>query len=453
MERVFDYIDAHAERALTLLKRLCRQPSISAEGLGLEEMAELTAALMREYGITAELLPTDGGPPLVYGALPGRGSHTLLFYNHYDVQPVDPLEEWTSPPFEPTQRDGKLFARGVSDNKGDLAVRLEAITALRDVLGELPLAIKFIVDGEEESGSPHFPAAVRAFKGKLAADFCLSEGTGLGPNRTPSLVLGVKGMLYVELSVQAAQVDAHSAYAAVVPNPSWRLVGALATLKDSAGRVAMQGFYDSVRPLSAQETAVLKAMPDKSDALRDALGLDAFLGDVQGVAWREQLYGSPTCNICGLDAGYTGPGLKTVLPAKARAKVDFRLVPDQTPQETLTQLRSHLDRHGYNDIRIHPIAAHERPVRTPVDDPWVQKAAAVAEEFYGRPPSIEINSAGTAPMDVLVDEITPSLFFAPGGAGYEGSRVHAPDEHIRVPDLSDAIKVTALLLSRFGERA
>jgi acetylornithine deacetylase/succinyl-diaminopimelate desuccinylase-like protein len=453
MQRVFEHIDAHSERTLTLLKRLCRQPSISAEDLGLEEMAELTATVMREYGISAEILPTDGGPPLVFGALPGRAAQTLLFYNHYDVQPVDPLEEWTSPPFEPTLRDGKLFARGVSDNKGDLAVRLEAIAALREILGELPLSIKFIIDGEEESGSRHFPAAVRAHKEKLAADLCLSEGTGLGPDRTPSLVLGVKGMLYVELSVEAAQVDAHSAYAAVVPNPSWRLVGALATLKEPAGRVAIEGFYDSVRPLSDKEMVVLEAMPDKSDALRDALGLDAFIGDVQGITWREQLYGSPTCNICGLDAGYSGPGLKTVLPAQARAKVDFRLVPDQKPQEVLAQLRSHLDRHGYADIQLHPIAAHERPVRTPVDDLWVQQAAAVAEAYYGHAPSIEINSAGTAPMDVLVDEITPSLFFAPGGAGYEGSRVHAPDEHIRIPDLMDATKVTALLLKRFGEVA
>lgn len=451
MKDIYAHIEKHAERALTLLERLCRQPSISAQGVGLEEMAELVVTVMREYGLTAELWPTDGGPPLVYAEIQGRSPHTLLFYNHYDVQPVDPLDEWTSPPFEPTRRDGKLFARGVSDNKGDLPVRLEAIAALREVTGELPLSIKFVVDGEEESGSPHFPAAVHAHKDRLAADVCLSEGSGLGPDRTPSLVLGVKGMLYVELAARTAQVDAHSAYAAVVPNPSWRLVGALDTLKHPDGRVAIEGFYDSVRPLSQKERAALEAMPDKSEALRQALGLEAFLDGLANYAWRERLYGAPTCNICGLDAGYTGPGLKTVLPAQARAKVDFRLVPDQRPQEVLAQLRAHLDRHGFADVTIQPIAAHERPVRTPVDDPWVQTAAAVAEEFYGRPPLIAINSAGTAPMDVLVDEVTTSLFFAPGGAGYEGSRIHAPDEHIRIADLSNATQVTALLLKRFGE--
>ena len=451
MDRINNYIETHAERALVLLERLCRQPSVSAEGLGLEEMAQLTATVMQEYGLRAELLPTDGGPPLVYGEISGRSRHTVLLYNHYDVQPVDPLEEWTSPPFEPTRREGNLFARGVSDNKGDLAVRLEAIAALRDVMGELPLSIKFIVDGEEESGSPHFPAAVRANKEKLAADVCLSEGSGLGADGTPSIILGVKGLLYVELSAREAQVDAHSAYAAVVPNPSWRLVGALASLKDSTGRVAIEGFYDSVRPLTTQEKDILTKMPDNTEALREALGLETFLDDLEGYAWRERLYGSPTCNICGLDAGYTGPGLKTVLPARARAKIDFRLVPDQAPQEVLAQLRAHLDHHGYTDIAIEPIAANERSVRTPVDDRWVQMVADAAKEYYGLPPSMEINSIGTAPMDVLVDEITPSLFFAPGGAGHKGSRVHAPDENIRIPDLVEGIKVTAFLLRRFGE--
>ena len=451
MDKVYAYVDEHTERRIALLERLCRQPSISAHGVGLEEMAELTAEAMREYGLDVELLPVDGGPPLVYAEVAGRSPQTLLFYNHYDVQPVDPLDEWTSPPFEPTHREGKLFARGVSDNKGDLAVRLEAVAALREVNGEMPLTIKFLAEGEEESGSPNFPAAVRAYKDKLAADVCLSEGTGIGPDGNPSLVLGVKGMLYVELSTRTAQVDAHSAYATVVPSAAWRLVSALDSLKQPDGRVAIDGFYDAVRPLVAQEKEALAAVPDTSEALRELLGLEAFLDDLRGYAWQERLYGAPTCNICGLETGYTGPGLKTVLPARARAKVDFRLVPDQKPKEILAQLRAHLDRHGFSDVAIQPIADHERAVRTPVDDPWVRTTARVAEAFYGKPPQIAINSPGTAPMDVLVDEVTSSLLFAPGGAGYEGSRIHAPDEHIRLSDLTEATKMTAHLLQQFGE--
>jgi acetylornithine deacetylase/succinyl-diaminopimelate desuccinylase-like protein len=450
VQEIYAYIERHTGRALTWLERLCRQPSISAQGVGLKDMAQLVAKVMREYGLNVELLSTEGGPPLVYGEIRGKGPHTLLFYNHYDVQPPDPLDEWTSPPFEPTRRDGKLFARGASDNKGDLPVRLEAIAALREVLGTLPLSIKFIVDGEEESGSPHFPAAVRRYKERLMADVCLSEGCGIDLKGTPSLVLGVKGLLYVELSAQAAQVDAHSAYAAVVPNPSWRLVQALSTLKGPDGRVALAGFYDAVRPLNAQEREALAAMPDESASLRQALGLETFIDGLEGYLWRERLYGAPTCNICGLTAGYAGPGAKTVLPAKARAKLDFRLVPDQDPQQVLGQLRAHLDRHGFTDILVQPIAAHIRPARTPVDDPWVQVAAQAAEAFYGRPPKISINSAGTAPMGSLVEEVVGALFFPPGGAGYEGSHIHAPDEHIRIADLTQATEMTALLLKRFG---
>lgn len=451
MDKIYSYIEDHAERSLTLLERLCRQPSISAQGVGLEEMAELVATVMREYGLTVEVLPTDGGPPLVYGQIPGRSPHTALFYNHYDVQPPEPLDEWNSPPFEPTRRGGKLFARGSEDNKGGLVVRLEAIAAMRKVPGGLPLSVKFVVDGEEESGSPHFPAAVRVYADRLAADVCIGEGMGLGPGRTPMIMLGVKGMLYVELSAQTAQVDAHSGYAPVVPNASWRLVEALVSLRYPDGRVALKDFYDQVCPLRPQERAALKAVPDQAEPLRQVLGLEAFLDDLEGYQWQERLYTAPTCNICGLEAGYTGPGSKTVLPARARAKLDFRLVPDQTPQEVLAQLRAHLDRHGFTDVAIEPTSGGTRPVRTPIDDHWVQRAVGVVEEFYGRPPAIYPNRSGTAPMDVLVDEVTSSLFFPPGGAGYEGSQAHAPNEHIRIDDLVEAIKVTTLLLQRFGE--
>jgi acetylornithine deacetylase/succinyl-diaminopimelate desuccinylase-like protein len=214
--------------------------------------------------------------------------------------------------------------------------------------------------------------------------------------------------------------------------------------------VAIEGFYDAVRPLTEVEKKALAAMPDTSEALREALGLDAFLDDLEGYDWQERLHDAPTCNICGIETGYTGPGPKTVLSARARAKVDFRLVPNQQPQEVLAQLRAHLDRLGFTDVKILSLADQERAVRTPLDDPWVRTVARVAEAFYGKPPEIAINSPGTAPMDVLVDEVTGSLLFAPGGAGYEGSRIHAPDEHIRLADLTEATKLTALLLQEFG---
>lgn len=450
MDKVSQYIDEHAARGLEVLERLCSQPSISAQGVGLEEMAELVRTVLTEYGASAEILPVEGGPPLVFGEIQGRSPKTLLFYSHYDVQPVEPLEEWTSPPFEPTRRDGKLYARGVSDNKGDLPVRLEAIAALREIDGELPLTIKFLVEGEEESGSPNFTPAVQKYADKLAADVCLSEGGASRPDGRPGLGLGAKGLLYIELSAQGAEVDTHSGNAPVVPSPSWRLVGALASMKDAQGKVLLDGFYEAVRPLTDREREALEAMPDRSEELREALGLDAFVDDLEGYAWRERLLTTPTCNICGLDAGYQGPGLKTVLPAVARAKIDFRLVPDQTPQEVLRALREHLDEHGYSDVQITAIADHERPVRTPLDDAWVETAADGLEEYYGQRPTLTINSPGTWSMYTIADYVTESVFSAPGGAGYSGSRVHAPDEHIRIADFPEAIKVTASLVRQFG---
>jgi len=453
VDEITGYIDDHTERGLTLLERLCRQPSISAQGVGLGEMAELVSDALTEYGVQAQILPAEKGPPLVYGEIAGESPHTLLLYSHYDVQPVEPLEEWTSPPFEPTRRDGKLYARGVSDNKGDLAVRLEAIAALRAVRGALPISVKFLVEGEEESGSPNFTPAVQKYADLLSADFCLTEGGHPSPDGRPGLGLGVKGLLYVELSATGAQIDTHSANAAVVPSPSWRLVEALASLRDGDGRVLLDGFYEAVRPLTTEEEEALRAMPDDSQELRESLGLDAFLDDLEGYAWRERLLTAPTCNICGLDAGYQGPGLKTVLPASAKAKMDFRLVPDQTPEEVLGAMRAHLDRAGYEDVEIEPIAAHERPVRTSLDDPWVRTAAEALEAYYGQAPTFTINSAGTWSMYTIVDALTESVFSTPGGPGYSGSRVHAPDEHIRMDDFGEAVKVTAFLLNHFGQQS
>ena len=212
------------------------------------------------------------------------------------------------------------------------------------------------------------------------------------------------------------------------------------------------GFHDRVRAYTPEELAALEAMPDEEEEFRETLGVSRFIGDASGLAWRERLYGSPTCNISGIEAGYTGPGMKTVLPATARAKVDFRLVPDQTPAEILEKLRAHLDRYGFQDVEVDPISAVARPFRTPIGDPWVQQAARVAEAFYGQPAALVPNTGGFINAAALVDACPGMpIFFAPGGAGYWGSNIHAPNEHIRLQDLPRAIEVTALLLKAFGE--
>ena len=349
------HIEANTERYLDGLAELCRLPSISAQRNALPETADAVAALMRRWGLPAEIVTTDDAPA-VYAEIKGRSPTTLLLYNHYDVQPPDPLEEWLSPPFEPTVRDGRLHARGVADDKGDLVARLAAVEALLAVRGELPLTVKFLVEGQEEIDGVAIQDYIRRNPAKLACDLAFVEAADLDPSGRPVLVLGTRGMLYVELEARGPAIDVHSSLAAAVENPAWTLVRALDSLVDPAtGRVRIPGFYNAVRPLTAGERAHIADLPDPTPAWREQFGLASFPGGVEGAALLERVIGEPTATIAGLTAGYAGPGLKTIVPAVARAKIDFRLVPDQQPADILAKLRAHLDAGGFGGVAIHVI--------------------------------------------------------------------------------------------------
>lgn len=448
MDRVDAYIDAHVDDYVRILGDLCRQPSISAEQYGQREMADLLVGMMNAWGIKAEVITTSGAP-LVYGELRGRGGRTILLYNHYDVQPVDPLAEWESPPFEPTVRDGRLYARGSLDDKGDALVRLAAVAALRAVEGELPLTVKFLIEGEEEMDGPTVFSFVREHPDVLACDFCFLEAGSLDDRGRPEISLGTKGMLYVELESHGPSVDTHSSNAPVVPNPAWDLVWALASLKDRQGRILIPGFYDEVQPWSDTELLVLATVPDEVEtSLRRELELAEFLDNVQGSGFKERLYGAPTCTICGLQSGYGGPGVKTVLPASARAKVDFRLVPNQRPDDILPKLRRHLDANGYGHVAVRTLADSLRPARTPVDHPAVQRVAAITEEYYGVRPVLFPTLAGGCVMEPFIEALGAPAMFA--GVRPEGGNAHAPNEYVTLASLAPAIKFSAFLLQRLG---
>ncbi len=437
--------------ALRITDLLCRQPSVSAEGRALGETADLVEELLVGAGFTTQQLRAAEGPPAVYGELPGTGPYVLLLYNHYDVQPVDPLELWDTPPFEPDVRDRKIYARGVADNKGELAVRLATIRALRERDGELPIGIRWIVEGEEEIGSPHFGEIVEANRELLAADACLWEGspTRLGDGR-PSVALGYKGALCVRLDVRALATDAHSAAAAVAPSAAWRLIGALASLRDADGGVAMAGFLeDAVAPSPAERRAIEEASDSDEEEMREMLGIEAFLDGVSGPALRERASFTPTCNIAGLQSGYNGPGFKTVLPATASAWVDMRLVPDQTPQRVLELLRAHLERGGYDDVEITAVVMAD-PARTPVDHPFVQRVIRVAEAVSGQPASVTPIVAGTLPIVAPLQRIGIPGVSAPDNPFYWGSRIHAPNEHVKLDDVRTAVRFTVALLEDLG---
>ena len=447
MQDVLRYIEEHQDEAIDELIRLVRLPSVSAQGGATQETAELLERTLKELGFRVDIVPKPGGNAVVLAELAGASARTLLFYNHYDVQPAEPLELWSSPPFEPAVREGKIYGRGVSDNKGNIAARLAAIRAFRAVRGQAPVSIKFCIEGDEEMGSPGIEPFVAEHADRLAADACIWEGSGVNWQGQLQIMLGVKGILYVELVATGANRDAHSSYATVVPNPAWRLAWALASLKDADENIRIAGFYDSVRPTTAAERAAVEAMPSEEDHTAESLGLTGFLKGVRGFDYRLRHIFEPTCNIAGLSAGYEGSGVKTVLPCRATAKLDFRLVPDQTPDEILAKLRRHLDAEGFADIEVRHLSG-ERPARTPIDHPFVGVVREAAREVYDAEPLVGPSMAGTGPLHPFAE--TLALPTADCGVGYPDARIHAPDENIRLVDFVRGAQHVAAILERFA---
>jgi acetylornithine deacetylase/succinyl-diaminopimelate desuccinylase-like protein len=449
VDDVFGYIDEHLEEALDGVIEYCRLPTVSAQGTSIEETAKYTIALLEAEGFAARILDKPaGGFPVVYAEQRGRGPKTLLFYNHYDVQPPDPLEEWTSGPFEPERRDGRLYGRGVSDDKGNIVSRLLALRALKRTFGELPCNVKFCIEGDEEIGSPHVEPFVLEHRALLSANACIWEWGYALWDGSPTLMLGAKGLLCLDLSVQGASRDLHSSYGTVVPNPAWRLVWALASIKGHDERVLIDGFYDGVKEPTASELAALRALPDDGSEFLTSVGLESALAGVTGADYQKRHVFDPTCTINGLTSGYQGKGTKTVLPARASAKIEFRLVEDQDPEDILRKMRRHFDRQGFSDIQILQTEG-EKPARTGMSDPFVAVVQAASRDVYGREAYIVPSMAATGPMYSFVHDLGMPAVMA--GINYVGGRDHAPDEHIRIEDFRRGTKHIAAILKRFGE--
>lgn len=448
MDDIRRHIEAHAPDHIEVLKRLCRQPSVSAHKTGLSEMAELCAQTLRDYGLQASLLPIPGAPPGVYGELKGRSPKTLLFYDHYDVQPAEPLDLWESPPFEPAVRDGRLYARGVADNKGNFVARLAAIKTYLDLHGHLPVSVKFFLEGQEEIGSPSLAPFVKSHTELLAADACIWESGGVNWAGQPHITLGLKGILYVELTATGATRDLHSAMATAVVNPLWRLVWALNTLKGSDEHIQINGHYQDVRPPTPAELQLISEMPSEEEETKSNLGLSGFLLGLTGADLRVRQLFAPTCTICGIWGGYTGEGSKTVLPCVARAKIDFRLVPDMDPADILAKLRRHLDSKGFGDIAITTLDAGERAWRTPLDDPFVRTVVDAAREAYEMEPVVSPTMTGSGPMYPFGAYLGVPI--ASSGTSYPDSRVHAPNENIRLADFVTGIRHVAAIMAKMA---
>jgi acetylornithine deacetylase/succinyl-diaminopimelate desuccinylase-like protein len=449
LEDFFTYVDENRDRFLDQLKKLCSQPSVAAQGLGMRETANIVLGMLQRVGADSRLIEVAGAPPVVYGEI-GWGDTTLIIYDHYDVQPPEPLDQWESPPFSPEVREGSLYCRGVADNKGDLASRLQAIEAYQETQGSLPLKIKFVFEGEEEIGSPHLAQFVDENKELLVgADGCLWEGGRVETSGRPELYLGLKGILYVELRVKGASRDLHSSWAPLVPNPAWRLVWALNTLKDENDRLLMDGLVDHVARPPEEDAELVERIPFDDEEIKQDLGLSELLGGVRGTEAVRSLLYSPTCTICGIVAGYTGEGSKTVLPSEARVKLDFRLVPDLEPEMVLQLLRMHLDRRGFGDVEIVGFSA-EHPAKSSPHAAVARAAMQAAEIVYGQEPVVYPSMAGSGPMYPLSTALgIPAVSGV--GVGHAQSRIHAPNENIRLEDYFQAVKFAGEFIRIFSE--
>ncbi|HET7419019.1 MAG TPA: M20/M25/M40 family metallo-hydrolase [Candidatus Dormibacteraeota bacterium] len=439
------FIHSHVAEWMQELRELCAIPSVSARHEAIEPCAAMVGEMLERRGFRTTISSVPGGHPVVIGHATGSVSgRTMLFYNHYDVQPPEPLGPWQSPPFELTERDGAVYARGAKDDKGEFVARLAAIDAVRAVTGEYPCSLTWLAEGEEEVGSPHLPDWFAQHEMGLKADAAIWEEGQISEEGRPVVRLGARGLLYVELSAHTIARDAHSGSANLLPNAAWRLVWALNSIKGPDGKILIKGFYDDVRSPSALEESMLAVLPDTAADFRREFELDRLL---DGVTHVERAYFTPTANIAGVGAGYQGEGSKTVIPADAKAKMDFRLVPDQDPLDILRKLRRHLAASGFEDVKVEVLGA-EPPGVTDPSAPIVRLTAEVAEEVYGKPAIIVPLTGGTTPMFLFTRQGVPVI--NPGVGWGSRNRAHSPNEFMRLGDFENAARHIARLLIRFA---
>ncbi|MBI4280303.1 MAG: M20/M25/M40 family metallo-hydrolase [Armatimonadetes bacterium] len=447
MTAVLDrWVDAHRDQHLDLLFRLVRQPSISAQGVGVEECAALLMETMRDVGLEPSLISTPG-QPVVYGErIEDPSRPTVLFYGHYDVQPPEPLELWQSPPFEPTIRDGRIYARGIADNKGQHLAHLLAIQAFREVQGRVPVNVKVVLEGEEESASPNLAAFVRQHRRRLRADLAYTADGGMHPSGRPIVCFGVRGILYVELETRGAASDYHSGNKGnVLPNPAWELVELLAKMRDEKGRVRIPGFYRRVRPPSAYEREALRRIPfDRKEFLREhGLRTTPIAG---GAEFYRRLMFEPTLNIAGFTSGYGGPGAKTIIPGRALLKMDMRLVVDQDPEEIFRAFRRFAAAHAPG-AAVRKIGAVP-PSRTPPDLPVCRAVMGAVAQAQGKAPVIVPALGGTLPDYVFTKILKMPSVVVPY-ANHDESN-HAPNENMKVDLFFAGIKTSIAVMEALG---
>ena len=440
------YIQANSRRFIDELKELCSFPSISNHGLDAVKPArDWLADRLAGYTDRVETLDA-GGMPALYAEVKGAGRRKLLLYEHYDVQPVDPIDLWDSEPFTAVEKDGKLVARGVADDKADVMARIHALEVLKRH-GEVPVTLRFLIEGEEEVGSKTFEKIAHKHAEQLHADGCLWESGGFDSGDRPTIFFGVRGLLYVQLRVKMLDFDQHSGYASLYPSAAMYLVRALESMRDQDMNIRIAGFYDDVVAPNEDDRKMLAKINPEVDALKRLIGFDDMIRKPSPDKVVEQLLFTPTCNIAGVTTGYQGAGSKTVLPAEATAKLDFRLIPNQDPEEVLNKMRRHLDSHGFEKVEV---VWHdgEKPVRSDPESTIGKVMVESVRELHGEPVVWPFMQA-TGPMHPVVADLgIPTVM--PVGVGRPDNRVHAPNENIRIDDYLNTIRLMCRVWERFG---
>jgi len=442
------HIDTHMDGLISELQTLIRQPSVSAKNEGIEECAKLVKKILDKSGIKSEILRLGKVAPIVYGEIKSKKNpnKTLMFYNHYDVQPAEPFDLWDDPPFSATIKGNKIFGRGSSDDKGELITRIKAVEASLKTTGDVPCNIKFVIEGEEETGSAHIDQYLKKYKKKFSCDGVIWEFGYVDSQNRPIIGLGMKGLLYVELSVKESIRDAHSSLAVLIKNPAWRLLEAVQTLRDSSGKIFIKDWYNEVTSLSKKDLKIISQEPFDEQSFKKEFGIKSFVGNMHGLDAKKALVGGATCNIAGLLSGYTGNGAKTVLPGEALVKIDFRLVPKMDPKKQALRLKKHLKSKGFGDVSI-KIFHGEAAARTNPSEPFVSQVKEAADQSFGKS-ILNVSNAGTGPMHSFVSVLKAPCISV--GSTYMFARIHSPNEFTRIDLLKKTTKCIYLIMEKFG---
>ncbi|HET6208721.1 MAG TPA: dipeptidase [Terracidiphilus sp.] len=448
------YAQENHPRFLNELKALLRIPSVSTDPdhvADCRRAADVLVAELKRIGMENSRIIETKGHPLVYADwLHAAGKPTVLMYGHYDVQPPDPLDEWHSPPFEPTERDGNLYARGAVDDKGQMYMHVKALESLLATTGKLPLNVRVLLEGEEEVGGEGIATFVASKPPELKSDFALVSDTELFAPGLPTLCVGLRGMIYTELEVRGAKTDLHSGmYGGAAPNPFVSLAQILARLKDENGRILIPGFYDDIIPPSPEELAAWKSLPfDEEEYRVKEVGAKALVGE-QGYSVLERTWARPALDVHGIPGGFTGAGAKTVIPAKATAKVSMRLVPGMTPAKAFQLYKSYVEKIAPAGVDVAVRLIHSGdPCLIPVNNPYIQAATRALHEVWGKD-TVFIRSGGSIPIVGDFDRHLglPSVMM---GFGLPDDNLHAPNEKFHLKNFELGIKSIIRFLEETG---